>query len=298
MKVIRPITVTQSMVTTDATNTYSDWLVGTTYALNDIVVYDQDGFLYQSLQASNTGNTPDETNSAWWVKYGTSNKWSMFDDQTSTYTARTTSITTTVDPAGLRFNSIGLIGLNAIQVDVTVDDAGGELFNQTYDLDETFIDNWYAYFYEPYLLKTDLVVTGITTSATATAEVIITNTTGLEARCGAMVMGIQYELGETEMGMTYGITDYSVKETDEFGVSTFVQRGYAETISANVLCDNSSFILVSNVLSSLRATPTVWSFTDRSILRPTTVYGYARDWGIDIAYTNHSLLSLEIEGLT
>lgn len=44
-----------------------DWVVGTTYALDDIVEYD--GITYISLQATNTGNQPD-TSPLWWDVVG------------------------------------------------------------------------------------------------------------------------------------------------------------------------------------------------------------------------------------
>jgi hypothetical protein len=49
------------------------------------------------------------------------------------------------------------------------------------------------------------------------------------------------------------------------------------------------------ILALYRATPIIWIGAEE--YRSTIIYGWARDWAVEIAYPKHSLLSLEIEGL-
>ena len=278
----------------NATEDYPAWNISTTYAKDNIVVY-QTG-LYQSLVNSNTGNTPN-LDAVSWVYYGPSNTCAMFDGQIWTQTISTTPLTVTVIPNAY-FNSVALLSVNAISATVEVVDSTGTLFNQTYNLDETIIADWYQYFFEPYTLKTDLIVDNIPPSLSAELTVTLTNSAGVDVRIGELKFGSLYNLGDTLYGVNLGITDYSIKETDGFGVTTFIERSFSKKISANVLCDNDNLTYITSVLQSLRATPTVWFISKEKRYRPTIVYGYARDWSIDIAYIEKSLLNIEIEGLT
>lgn len=293
MKVLNPLTITPGMITaSDAPESHFAWASGTTYSIGQFAIYG--AYIYQSLTNSNTGNNP-STDTTNWVLYAPSNKWAMFDDQVSTRTdAGDTNLVVTVSP-GQYFNSIALLNMDAISVTVSVPQVS---FNQSYDLNETVISDWYGYFFAPYQLRRDIVVEGIPPSVSATATITITNSSGNTAKVGMVRIGTEVELGDSEYGASLGITDYSVKETDDFGVTTFVERAFSKKLSANVFCQNGALMFITTVLQAVRAKPTVWIYSDRSEFRPAVVYGYARDWNIDIAYTNHSLLSIEIEGLT
>lgn len=294
MKVIAPLTIDSSMVTIDTVETYADWAIGTTYAAGDKVVYGD--WVYESLTSSNLGNQPD-TDAVNWVLSSPSNAWAMFDGEVSTRSEKTTTFTATVTP-GAYFNSIALLNMSAISVDVTADYGDGSPLTYSYDLNETVIADWYGYFFEPYSLREDLVITDIPPSLSVDVTITVTNESGVTAAVGMVKFGTLATLGDSEYGANLGITDYSVKETDAFGVTTFVERPFSKRLSANVFCQNGALTYITSVLQSVRAKPTVWVYSDQDKFRPTVVYGYARDWNVDIAYTNHCLLSLEIEGLT
>jgi len=57
------------LVTRGAKDGLSDWLIGSTYAANDIVTYPGDDFIYISQAGSNTGNDPSTDDGTWWKKY-------------------------------------------------------------------------------------------------------------------------------------------------------------------------------------------------------------------------------------
>lgn len=294
MKVLRPIACTDAMLTsTTAVESVPAWSISTTYAEDAQVWHGH--YIYQSLVDSNLGNDPtgDTIN---WVLVGSTNKWAMFDAEVGTQTVTPTTMEVVIAPAQY-FTAIALLNMAATSVQVEVTAGSETLFNQTYDLDETIISDWYEYYFEPYLLRSDLVVTGIAPSLSAVITLTFTNEPTVDIKVGMVRFGNIYKLGDSEKGATLGITDYSVKETDAFGVTTFVERAFSKKLSAQVFSLNANLLYITSVLQSLRATPTVWIYSERTELRPTLVYGFARDWGIDIAYKDYSLLSLEIEGL-
>jgi hypothetical protein len=295
MKVIKPVTFDSAthLVSSTAVEAYAAYNPATTYAKDAFVDYGT--FIYQSLVNSNTGNQPD-TSPTQWVLIGPDNTHAMFDDQTSTATTSTSPLTVVLD-TGL-CNSLGLLGLVGSQVVVTVkDDTGGNtVYSRTISLDGTFIYDWYQYFFEPYVQIGEVVLTDLPPYLTAELTVSLTGTGTIQI--GTLTWGTQYDLGDATYGAGLGIIDYSKKETDEFGVTTFVRRDFSKRLTARLILPNAQINRVQRVLADLRAQPAIWVTSDVSDLAPLTVYGFFRDFSIEVAYPTESFCSLEIEGLT
>jgi hypothetical protein len=296
MNVIRPIAFEGSqLISTNATESVSAWASGTTYAAGALALYANR--IWESLQAANTNKQPD-TSPAWWTDVGPSNQRAMFDSQVSTATTRATPLTVTVAP-GVGVNSLALLGLDATSVTVTVTDGAGgpTIYSRTVSLDDTQIVDWLAYFFEPYDFRSQLVLTDLPMYGSARITASISAGAGTVA-CGTMTYGNVYELGDSQRGASAGIRDYSKKETDEFGTTTFVVRAFSGRMEAQLVIPQARLNFVHRLLAALRATPCVWIGSARRDLQPLTVFGFYRDFNLDIAYPDYSLCRLEIEGLT
>lgn len=296
MRVIKPIPYVPAthLVSTTATEVVADYNAGTNYAVNARVVLGNS--IYTSIVTPNTGNNP-ATSPAFWIRTGPSNRYAMFDDQTSTSTSATTSLTVVMTP-GL-FNAMGLFGLVGTMVTVQIKDGstGPVVYNRVINLDISEVFDWYAYFFEPNSQLGEIVLTDIPPYANAYMTVTVSGATGSTVQIGSLVFGNLNTIGGTEYGANVGIIDYSRKDTDEFGTTTFVRRAFSKRISANVFLPNSQLNNVQRILSELRATPCVWIGSDDPTYSPLLVYGFFREFSIDIAYPKHSYCSLEIEGL-
>ncbi|MEN9885772.1 MAG: hypothetical protein RL758_350 [Pseudomonadota bacterium] len=295
MKVIAPTTFNAAihLVSSTATEVYSAWASGTTYAKDARVDYGT--FIYQSLVNSNTGNQPD-ISTAFWVQVGPDNTHAMFDDQISTATISATPLTVVLD-TGLA-NSLALFGLVGSQVVITVTDgpSGPTVYTRTVSLDGTFIFDWYQYFFEPYVQIEELVLTDLPPYPAARLTVTLSGSG--TAQVGQLVFGTQYELGDAEYGAGVGIIDYSRKDTDEFGITTFVERAFSKRMTVRLMLDTVQIRRVQQVLSRIRAKPSVWvGVPGDSTYDPLTVYGFYRDFSVEVAYPTKSYCSLEIEGL-
>ena len=160
MKLIAPTTFVAAthLVSSNATEAYSAWAVGTTYAKDAFVDYGT--HIYQSLVNSNTGNQPDISPTQW-VLIGPDNTHAMFDDQVSTATTRSSPLTVVL-ATGLA-NAMALFGLVGTQATITVTDGAGgpTVYSRTVNLDGTFIFDWYQYFFEPYVQIEELVLTDL-----------------------------------------------------------------------------------------------------------------------------------------
>lgn len=171
-------------------------------------------------------------------------------------------------------------------------------FTETQLVDNTLTSNWYEYFFEPYDVFTDFIFGPLPPYPSATVKLTFTPTAaGSTIHCGAALYGNTVEIGDVEYGATAGITDYSRKETDEFGITTLVERGFSKHTSYNMQISNQQLRRVFSTLAALRATPAVWVALKDSKFTPLTAFGYPKDWGINVQYADYSSVSLEIEGM-
>ena len=296
MKVIAPTTFNAAthLISSNATEAYAAWAVGTTYAKNARVDYLT--HIYESLVNSNTGNQPD-TSPTFWILVGPDNTHAMFDDQVSTATTRTSPLTVVLAP-GL-CNSLAFFGLVGQTLTVTMTDgvSGPTVYSRTVSLDGTFIYDWYQYFFEPYVQVAEVVLTDIPPYANARITISLSGSGTVAV--GQCIFGTQHELGDAQYGASIGIIDYSVKSTDEFGNTTFVQRANSKRMTARLMLHTSQINRVQQVLARLRATPAVWlAVADDTRYAPFSVYGFFKDFNIEVSYPTQSWCSLEIEGLT
>jgi hypothetical protein len=297
MKLIKPITYAEpQLISTTATEPIGTaWVIGTTYALADKVYYN--GRLYESLIASNTGNEPGIPASITeWLDIGPDNRHAMFDTQVNTQTKATTTFTTVVNP-NTTFNSLAYLNLTGITLDVVIRNglAGPIVYSKSIDLDDTIIIDWYMYFFEPYDLKSDVVLTDVPAYS---ASHITTTITGVgNVAIGSMVYGSIYSLGSTQYGASIGIRDYSIKNTDAFGTTSFVQRAFSKRMDADIFVDNKYLNFTYKLLSDIRSVPVVWIGSEAEDFKPLVMFGYYRDFNITIPYPSYSLCNLSIEGL-
>ena len=297
MKVIKPTTITDAMiVSTNAVEAYAAWAVGTTYAKDAKV--DHGTHYFNSLVNSNVGNDPD-TSPTFWENIGPDNKHAMFDGQISTATTKATSPLTVTLAPGIA-NAVAMLGLVGSSVTVTMTDGAGgpTVYTRTVDLDGTIITDWYMYFFEPFVQLGEVVLTDL--PPYSNGRITMTLTSGGSVAIGEFLVGAVYEIGETDLehGATIGIIDYSRKDTDpDTGVVTFVPRAYSKRMSGQFLLSNGAIGGVQQILASIRATPSVYIGSEGADYSALIVYGFYRDFSIDIAYPTHSWCRIEVEGL-
>ncbi len=297
MKLIKPVEFqTGHLISSNATETYSAWSSGTTYAKDAFV--DHGTQIYQSLVNSNLNNQPDISPTLWQL-VGPDNTHAMFDNQVSTQTSASSPLNVTIAP-GVATNSLAFLNLEnatSLVVNITDGPSGPNIYSKTIGLDDTPMIDWYMYFFEPYDLKTDVVLTDIPPyiSSRITMNLLGSGT----LKIGNFVYGNVYEIGGTQYGVTSGIRDFSVKQTDDFGNTTFVQRAYSKRMEAEVFIQNNQLNVITRLLTGVRSIPCVWIGSEDSQYANTLVqFGFYKDFNITINYPSYSLCSLQIEGLT
>ncbi len=178
------------------------------------------------------------------------------------------------------------------------------IYHDSIELNTVYANNWYDYFFTDYEQKTELVFTEIPSYNNCISTISVVSNPGnteyilKEVSIGISIFGNAILLGKTQWGASSGIIDYSKKETDEFGTTTFIQRAYSKRINVNLILPSYDLSRVQETLVNLRATPCLWIGTDDNIYDVLVAYGFYRDFNLEIPYPEFSFCSLQIEGLT
>lgn len=305
MKIIPPITVTDAKLTasnvpeTDHTeyNPVTAYTTGQNCMVSDSGIHRN----YEAL-SSTTGEYPPD-NPAKWLDIGPTNTWAMFDGKvgSSTTSSEAFSVGTgngiqvEVTP-GEVFNALVLFDVYAdtVQVEV-IDPTEGTVYDETYSmLDNSGVVDWYSYFFTPIARAETLTLTDLPSYGTAKIRVSM-DKDGEPAVCGALATGRQANIGEIYYGAGAGIIDFSRKETDDFGVTTVVQRDYSRRADFDVVLDANKTDSIIRLLANYRATPVVWIGAEHR--KSTIVYGYYRDFNVVLSNALFTDMTIEIEGL-
>lgn len=296
--VIKPITVNDAnFVSSSLTEAdYSAWSSGTTYAVGDrVIITTGQHKIYESLVASNLNNPP-ATSPTKWVEISATNRWKAFDSSGGSKSVGTSPMNWVVTTG--RIDSVAVLELqdaNSVTI-LCVSTAEGTVYNQTYTLeDSTVVGNWFEYFFSAIRKQTEVIATDIPLYQDMTVTITVTGAGTVYA--GNVIFGARSELGLTQYGAKASIIDYSKKEVDVYGRATLVQRTFSKRMDITMLVENAIVDSVQYLLSDLRATPVLW-VAAKDQYELLTVYGFYRDFNIDVTYTNNSICTLSIEGLT
>ena len=273
-------------------NDYPQWSAGT-YTLGTRRLYLRK--VYEVIVASTTDNpaTGAALTVPSWLLIGSENRYKMFDQTISTQTAQATSIEAAVTPGGI-VNAVAFFGLSGNRVTVTVDDLSeGVVYDTTKSLqDYTSIVDWYAYFFDDIVQRTDIVFLDLPSYGSATLAFTIE---GLAAECGEVVFGRQKILGVSNYGTSISIQDYSIKSRDAFGNTIITQRAFSKRADYDVTVETAAVSAVQQALAAIRTTPTV--FVGEEAKAETIVYGFYRAFNIVLANPSVSDCTIEVEGL-
>lgn len=296
MRLLRPVTITDAMlVSSTAPETdHAAWSAATTYALGNRVIKASTHRIYESVQGSNLNHDPEtDTTSTWWLDVGPTNRWAMFDQAVGSQTSQATPLTVVLEPGIVA--GLALLDVEASAATVTMTSGAVAVYSATVDMiDGTELVDWYGYFFDAIEPRDTLVLTDL--PAYDDGQITVTLTAAATARCGTLAVGPLLEIGNINYGAGIGIIDYSRKETDAFGVTTLLERSYARRAEVEVVVEAGRVNYVARALAAVRAIPCVWiGDTAYTCL---IVYGFPRDWGININYPAYSLGRLTIEGLT
>lgn len=290
------VSTSQAFIYSNVANTNSDWSSSTAYSIGIRANYQ--GYIYEAIAAS-TNKQPD-LNPTIWSLVGPDNKHAALDASASTATQTNGDLV--ISFVGGSYDAMGIINMEGLTLEVAISNSTGTLYTNSVGISGTAVSNWYDYFFlSPLqdLARTQIVMYNMDMSLypTAVTTVRIKNGTNLSS-VGLISVGKLYNIGGTQYGASAGITDYSIKSTDEFGNTSFLQRNYSKKLNTRVYVDNTNLNGVQRLLYKLRATPCVWIGTENPTYEEAmVVWGFYKDFTTEISYPSYALVSIEIEGL-
>lgn len=282
MKYLRPIAVTPAMlVSSNIMETDAPaWAAATTYAAGARVISTATHRVYESAIAGNVGQDPAAGGAAW-IDLGPTNRWAMFDAAPTTRSSRATPLRVTLAP-DQPVTAVAVLEPIATSVRVIVTADGVT----TYDRTEAGSLNGVP--------RSAITFLDLPWVAGAQVEVRLNADAG-DASAGSVLIGSVTDLGTTETDPTLSLSDFSRRETDDFGVTTVVERAWSKRITARSLVDSALVDAVQRRLAAIRAVPVLWIGDEA--FESLTLFGFYKDFSLDLQLGTKCYCSLTIEGL-
>jgi hypothetical protein len=265
-----------------------------TYSIGDRVILTT-GYhkIYESLANMNMNFFP-PTNPDKWVEVGPTNRWAAFDLSGGTFTTGTDSFEFVIQ--GSNFKSIAFIELRAVNVRVRASSvADGVYYDESVSAaDLAVITNWWEYLTTGFKSSNDIILQGIPQVPNSTYTITVEGSGAISL--GTFLIGQDTPFGFTQYNAKAGIIDYSRKEVDQFGRVQLVKRAFSKRMDVSIFTDKTMTDQFYRFLADIRATPVLWIGAKDSY-EMLTIFGFYRDFTIDIAYPSASLCTLQIEGI-
>lgn len=331
LKVLKPTPITDARLYSSSVHEadHAAWVAGTSYAVGTRVIRPGKHRIYQCVAAV-SGTVVPESDTLSWVEIGPTNRWAMFDSKVSTATVGTeTGLQVVLKPG--RCNGLAMLEMSGITsftvtcaYAITARGSSGTLTTTTreyaygitlatttdtrgtsgtlagsvtlaysIELQNRNVSNWTGYFVEPFVTKTDVFI-GFPSRSDMT---ITLNIATASPKVGALMVGKFVELGDIGYGVSSSIDDYSVVNTDAWGVTRLVERDYTKRVNYPITVENWAMRRAFSTLASLRATPSVFIGSDDYRYTPFTVFGRVARFSVALSFATYSIVNVEVQGL-
>lgn len=251
--------------------------------------------LYESVVATNVGNTPHKSPTKW-IEIGQTNRWKCLDTSTASQTFNADSATYVLQTKG-RVDTVYAGNCDATDITITARESGGGAIVYgpvTHNL-RKYVATFWDWFFSDIEFRSEFVDINLPPYADMQVTITLTRT-GSTVKVGTLLLGLSKTLGTSLTGMTFSINDYSVKTSDEWGNYTFTERPFSKRGTFQVKVDAELVDMVGSELAKVRATPVV--FVGTETYAQAIIFGKFNSYSIAVVYDTYSMCNLEIEGLT
>lgn len=252
---------------------------------------------YESLAGSNTGNPPAIDDGTKWLDIGPTNRWACFDLLRNTATTFPASPGTIVITPGRRVDSIGLVGMVADSVEITVTVSAVEVYSYEEDLSTREVVSWYDYFFAPFTTKAAVALFDLPPYTNGVITVTLTRSSGLPI-LGGLVLGLSTYIGRTLHDAENVGLNFSTVTRDAFGNATMVQRRTLPKTTQRVRTSKANVSKVVAAREALNAVPALWSGlddADSGYFEALLIVGFYRTMTVTMDQPEEALVTLELE---
>ena len=200
---------------------YANWSNATTYVVGNKVIYGN--YIWICSFAGSLNFEPKE-NSPHWTKWGTSNYWSLIDLRSQTLTVINSDFVVEFDKVGIETLVIGYFRGVSILVEV-LDFLDNVVFTETFRNPRreglpSYL-NWIHAKFIDYSSRSKVFYLPLLGSK---VKVTFAKGSCSNVQVGFMVGGRSTQMGRTIEGVKLGRTSYTIKNTDDFGITTITSK--------------------------------------------------------------------------
>lgn len=304
MRVLPPLTITPAMLTSTTVAEPSSgeqvWDSGETYAVDEEVISTTLHWTWASITGGSNKALPSaagESNDNW-LSVGPTNRWKMFDLLRNTASVGASPMTVVLTP-GRRVDALGLVGVVADEVEVTVERGGSTIYTYSQAMLTRNTLGYLDYFTGSFRQVQGLGVWNLPLSSDAVITVTLTRASG-DVTLGGLLIGRQEYLGEAELGAESDARNFSSIERDFAGTAELIQRRSIPTTSQRVLVDKARLNRIREVRDELNAVPALWSWLDDvtdDYFEAGFLLGVYTRWRINAEHPNHAMQQIDVEEL-
>ena len=311
--ILRPHT---ELVSTNAVDNTNEFVAGTLYDLGAEVKVSAENNLYKCLTKDTTeiptGNKTTEN----WLFLGKTNPHKMFDEKYKSRTVKESGnlvVTIKMKPDGgfsKVSDGIALLNVSASKIRIVGVREGETICDEEFDMGvldlfspcKILNCNFGQIVYKKNLILTPLkdkdgiIVYGCRITEYTITFVPIDDET--PAACGVCILGKMQYFGKTLMNPKKSLVNYDVKDTNEYGDTAVVERGFSNNYNFSFVGKNDIMQVADETLTELRSTPLIYIVTDDQILA-SVFSGYGMISILDITQQGacDMLMTLEVGSL-
>ena len=311
--ILRPHT---ELVSTNAVDNTNEFVAGTLYDLGAVVKVSAENNLYKCLTKDTTeiptGNKTTEN----WLFLGKTNPHKMFDEKYKSRTVKESGnlvVTIKMKPDGgfsKVSDGIALLNVSASKIRIVGVREGETICDEEFDMGvldlfspcKILNCNFGQIVYKKNLIltplkdKDGLIVYGCRITEYTITFVPIDDET--PAACGVCILGKMQYFGKTLMNPKKSLVNYDVKDTNEYGDTAVVERGFSNNYNFSFVGKNDIMQVADETLTELRSTPLIYIVTDDQILA-SVFSGYGMISILDITQQGacDMLMTLEVGSL-
>ena len=311
--ILRPHT---ELVSTNAVDTTAEFVAGTLYDLGAEVKVSAENNLYKCLTKDTTevptGNKTTEN----WLFLGKTNPHKMFDEKYKSRTVKESgNLVVTIkmkQDGGFSkvSDGIALLNVSASKIRIVGVREGETICDEEFDMGvldlfspcKILNCNFGQIVYKKNLIltplkdKDGLIISGCRITEYTITFVPIDDET--PAACGVCILGKMQYFGKTLMNPKKSLVNYDVKDTNEYGDTAVVERGFSNNYNFSFVGKNDIMQVADETLTELRSTPLIYVVTDDQILA-SVFSGYGMVSILDITQQGacDMLMTLEVGSL-
>lgn len=232
--------------------TYGVFAAGS-YAKGDHVIDPTTHLEYESLADANTAQLSDTTK---WLLLGPTNVWRAFDVLRNTKASGPSGTTFTITP-GQRIDAIGLAGLIADRVEISLSVGGVEMWTYEELLSTRNTQSWSDYFFGAFTYRDTTAIFDIPKYSGAVITLTFHRSNG-DIEVGGIWINSAVYLGELEVDPNVDRRNFSTIDRKPTGELILRRRRTIPTNSWLIFCPKDRLSKVKPLPDELNAVPAMW----------------------------------------